>query len=104
MGAIKKTLADMPSIAISLLTVFAILMIGGLFMYKTYDVSDDIITNTTHITEIADRAEGFNTTGDSLVTTVTTVVTLIIVFVLFAIIFYLVRALKKKDGDGGDMV
>lgn len=104
MGAIKKTLGDMPAIAISLTITFAILMIAGLFMYKTYDVSDDIITNTTHLAEVADRAEDFNTTGDSVVTVITTVVTLIIVFVLFAIIFYLIKSLKKGEKGGSDMV
>ena len=104
MGAIKKTLGDMPEIAISLLIVFSILMIGGLFMYKTADVSSDIITNTSQLKEIQDRADSFNTTGDSLVTVTTTVVTLIIVFVLFAIIFFLVKALRNKSGGGNDMV
>jgi len=104
MGAIKNTLSDMPDIVISILIVFAVLMIGGLFMYKTAEVSTDIIDNATQQAELAARATTFNTTGDSISTAVTTVVSLIVVFVLFAIIFYLVSALRKRDSGGGDVL
>jgi len=104
MGTIKQALGDMPDIVISVLIVFAVLMIGGLFMYKTASVAGDVITTNASKYELVQRADAFNTTGDSISTVITTVVSLIVVFVLFALIFFLVKALRSSDSGGKDML
>lgn len=100
--AISETIKKMPSIAISLLVFFAILMIGGLFMYKTADVATSVVTNTTHQEELAARADSFNTVGDELVSAVTVVVSLIVIFVLLNLVLYMVRTFKDGNVSGGD--
>ena len=64
------------------------------------DVSTNIVTNSTHQDEIAQRADSFNTTGDELVSTADVVVALIVVFALFAIVFFVVKGMKRKAGSG----
>lgn len=96
----------MPQLAIGFLITSMILLTGGIVMYKSSDVSGDIITNTTHVANLEARADSFDAIGDEVDTTNTTLAQLVIIFALVGVVVAIIVGLyrfTRKSGAGSDM-
>ncbi|MFO7969919.1 MAG: hypothetical protein R6U15_07425 [Candidatus Izemoplasmatales bacterium] len=71
-------------------------------MYKSTEVSGDIITNTTHVSNLEARADNFDKIGDEVDTTNTTLAQLVIIFALVAVVVAIIMGLYKFAGKAGD--
>ncbi|MFO7968482.1 MAG: hypothetical protein R6U15_00030 [Candidatus Izemoplasmatales bacterium] len=106
MEGLTKLVQNMPALAIGFLITSMILLTGGIVMYKSTDVADDIITNTTHVANLETRADNFDTIGDEVDTTNTTLAQLVIIFALVAVVVAIILGLYRfagKSGNSGEM-
>ena len=114
MAGLSDAYSKIVNWAITTVVIFAVLIFGGVFIGKTDEVGQSILTSGAGGNQSAVQANISSLTGDyftassELSTVVITVISFVILAALLILLYYFVRALKDtsdgKDGGPGDLI
>jgi len=106
MAGLSTAYSNIVNWAITTVVIFAVLIFGGVFIGKTNEVGQSILTDGAGGNQSTVQANLSSLTGDyftasgELSTVVITVISFLILAALLILLYYFVRALKNTEGNG----
>ena len=107
MAGLSTAYSNIVNWAITTVVIFAVLIFGGVFIGKTDEVGQSIVTDASVQGNLSALTGDYFAASSELSTVVITVISFLILAALLILLYYFVRALKNTDGNGngpGDLI
>jgi len=107
MAGLSTAYSNIVNWAITTVVIFAVLIFGGVFIGKTNEVGQSIVTDATVQGNLSSLTGDYFLASGELSTVVITVISFLILAALLILLYYFVRALKNTDSNGsgpGDLI
>ena len=108
MAGLSTAYSNIVNWAIITVVIFAVLIFGGVFIGKTEEVGQSIVTDANVQANLSSLTGDYFAASSELSNVVITVVSFIILAALLILLYYFVRALRDtgagKDNGPGDLI
>ena len=99
--ALSKAYGNIVDWAIITVVIFAVLIFGGVFIGKTDEVGQTIVTDTAVQGNLSALTGDYFTASGELSTVVITVISFVILAALLILLYYFIKGLRDTKGNGG---